>query len=196
MVGFFHGHVSFQGCSGFVGGANFIAVQWSNPTKPSQIHWRDSLLQTWVQNFLLLYQVSDLWQAVCCSFGVVERCMIFRDMVWRCLRNLEPCYIRLLFPNSSSLHRAVDGHIHKCTGYCITILCGCISNIDIKNFLIRSRFQRCGSRLRAKPVRHEFLPTASLVKTLGEIKMERLGEASACISQLDVFKRDSEKCKM
>lgn len=50
--------------------------------------------------------------------------------------------------------------------------------------------------MRAKPLRNAFLSTASLVETLGEIKMERLGEASACISKVDVFKRDSEKCKL
>lgn len=80
-------------------------------------------------------------------------------------------------------------------GYCLTIH-ACVSNIDINCFLIRSRLQRCGSRLRAKPLRNAFVSTASLVETLGEIKMERLGEASACISKVDVFKRDSEKCKL
>ena len=48
MVVFFHGHVSFQESSGFVGGLFYrSSMIKSNDAfqsrKPSQIHWRDSL---------------------------------------------------------------------------------------------------------------------------------------------------------
>lgn len=54
---------------------------------------------------------------------------------------------------------------------------------------IRSRFQRRGSCLRAKPLRNAFLPTASLVETLGETrwnlygKHQRASARSMCFSQ-------------